>query len=160
MEERELFDPASKYRYPFTLATPNGDQQIIICIDDEVQKGSRATVEVGCKYLGMDFYGQGSDFLWIDSFVDLQRKLPEEVFLKCCLTCRHGNQCPVGSAPNELFCTKDIVINQKSDLYFYTEDDNERTARAKQYCNLCESYEPQSYNYYTYNDYWYFLHSK
>jgi len=29
----------------------------------------------------MDFYGQGSDFLWIDPFVDLQRKLPEEVFL-------------------------------------------------------------------------------
>jgi len=81
MEERELYDSAYKYQYPCTLATPNGDQQIIICINDEGKKNSRSTVEVGCKYLGMDFYGQGSDFLWIDSFVDLQRKLPEEVFL-------------------------------------------------------------------------------
>lgn len=160
MENRILYDPINRHRYPFTLATPNGDQQIIVSIDYEGNAGEQATVKVSCKYLGEVFCGQGRDFLWIDAFADLQRHLPEAVFLKCCLTCRHGNLCPVGNAPNEVFCMKDVVIKQKSDLYFYTEDNNERVTRTRQYNNQCESYEPQSDNYYTYNDYWYFLHRK
>lgn len=70
---------------------------------------------------------------------------------------KHGNLCPVGNDINELFCTKDVLITQKGDLYFYTEDDAERTKRSRQYCNLYEAYEPQTDEFYTYNDYLFFL---
>jgi hypothetical protein len=110
-----------------------------------------------CQYNSKEYCGYGDDYLWIDAFADLQRKLPEGVFLKCCLTCRHGNLCPVGNDVNEVFCTKDVLITQKSDLFFYTEDEVERAKRSKQYCGLCEDYQPQSEDFYTYNDYLCFL---
>ena len=68
-----------------------------------------------------------------------------------------GNLCPVGNAVNELFCTRDILITQKSDLYFYTEDEVERAKRSRKYCYLCEDYQPQTDNFYTYSDYFHFL---
>ena len=77
--------------------------------------------------------------------------------LTCCLTCRHGNLYPVGNDINEVFCTKDLLITQKSDLYFYTEDDDERTKRSRKYCGLCKNYQPQTDDFYTYNDYLYRL---
>ena len=86
---------------------------------------------VGCTYDGKEYWGRGNDHLWIDAFADLQKKLPEGVTIKCCLTCRHGNLCPVGNAPNEVFCTKDVLITQKSDLYFYTEDEAECEKRSR-----------------------------
>ena len=116
------------------------------------------TVNVGCTFAGKEYWGHGSDYLWIDAFADLQRQLPEGVLLKCCLTCRHGNLCPVGNDKNEVFCTKDVLITQKSDLYYYTEDDREREKRSRQYCGLCGDYQPQTDAFYTYNDYYlYFL---
>ena len=99
----------------------------------------------------------GKDFLWVDAFADLQKKLPDNVKIQCCLTCRHGNMCPVGNKPGELFCTKDVIITQKSDLFFYTEDDAERTSRSRDCTNVCEKYEEQSKDYYTYNDYLYYF---
>ena len=117
-------------------------------------------MNVGCKYNGKKYWGHGGDYLWIDAFADLQRQLPEGVFLKCCLTCRHGNLCPVGNDVNEVFCTKDVLITKKSDLYFYTEDDREREKRSKRYSDSCEDHKPQTDGFYTYNDYLYFLKKK
>ena len=65
--------------------------------------------------------------------------------------------CPVGNKPGELFCTKDVIITQKSDLFFYTEDDAERISRSRDCTNVCEKYEEQSKDYYTYNDYLYYF---
>jgi len=56
-----------------------------------------------------------------------------------------------------VFCTKDVLITQKSDLYYYTEDDREREKRSRQYCSSCEDYLPQTDDYYTYNDYLHYL---
>ena len=154
-----------QYKKTITLSTPNGKSELdahIICHDEDVysyggDKVEGPSVSVGIKYGEKEFWGHGKDFLWVDAFADLQKKLPDNVKIQCCLTCRHGNMCPVGNAPGELFCTKDIIITQKSDLFFYTEDDTERKSRSRDYTNVCEKYEEQSKDHYTYNDYLYYF---
>ena len=153
-----------QYKRQIHLATPEGDRLIdmhIICHDEDVhykQGFEKAPiVNVGIKYNGHELWGRGKDYLWVDAFADLQKQLPQDVTIKGCLTCRHGNMCPVGNKPDELFCTKDVLITQKSDLYFYTEDETEREKRSRGYTCICGEYQPQTENYYTYNDYIYQL---
>ena len=163
-KKKAWYELYRQYRYDAVLRTPNGDETVKLmvgCHEEPVYYKGRLeqppTVNVGCTFEGKEYWGHGSDYLWIDAFADLQRQLPEGVLLKCCLTCRHGNLCPVGNNVNEVFCTKDVLITQKSDLYVYTEDDKEREKRSRQYCALCEDYQPQTEEYFTYNDFWYFL---
>lgn len=163
-KKKAWYELHRQYRYDAVLQTPNGDVTVKLmvgCHEEPVYyNGSLEqpqTVNVGCTFEGKEYWGHGKDYLWIDAFADLQRQLPESVFLKCCLTCKHGNLCPVGNNTNEVYCTKDVLITQKSDLYFYTEDTAERAKRSKQYCNLCENYQPQTDEYYTYNDFLYYL---
>lgn len=144
-----------QFRYDLILGTPEGDTQVELHVG--CHEESTPAVNVGCRYNGKDYWGRGNDYLWMDAFADLHRQLPEGVSLKCCLTCRHGSLCPTGNEENELFCTKDVTINQKSDLYFYTEDRGEREKRSRQYCSVCEDFRPQSEDFYTYNDYLDFL---
>ncbi len=163
-KKKAWYELHRQYKYNIVLHTPNSDHTvplIIGCHEEPVYHNGKLKyppiVDVACKLEGNEYYGYGSDYLWIDAFADLQRKLPTDVILKCCLTCRHGNLCPVGDNNNEVFCTKDVQITQKSDLYFYTEDEDERAKRSRQYCNVCEEFQTQSDEYYTYNDYFYFL---
>ncbi len=149
-----------QYKYDAILQTPNGDNAITLIVnynEEPAYYGRNNTVAIGCNFEGNTFWGNGIDHLWIDAFANLQKQLPEGVFLKCCLTCRHGNLCPVGNKANEVFCTKDVLITQKSDLYYYTEDDREREKRSRQYCGSCDDYQPQTDGCYTYNDYLHFL---
>lgn len=163
-KKKAWYELQQQYRFDSILSTPDGDEtvQLLVSYSEEAAYVDGTLVQpplvsVGCKYRDKDYCGRGSDGLWIDAFADLQRRLPDGVCLKCCLTCRHGNLCPVGNDVNEVFCTKDVLITQKSDLFFYTEDEGERTKRLKQYCDLCTDYQPQADTYYTYNDYLYFL---
>lgn len=150
-----------QYKKTITLLTPTEKCKIdahIICHDEDVysyggDKVEGTSVSVGIKYGEKEFLGHGKDYLWTDAFADLQKKLPNNVKIQCCLTCRHGNMCPVGNTPGELFCTKDVVITQKSDLFFYTEDDAERKKRSHDCTNVCESYQEQTKEHFTYNDY-------
>lgn len=163
-KKKAWYELHRQYRYDAVLGTPNGDETVkltVSCHEEPVYvKGvlkQPPTVNVGCKYDGKAYWGHGSDYLWIDAFADFQRQLPEGVFLKCCLTCGHGNLCPAGNDVNEVFCAKDVLIAQKSDLYFITENIGERTTRSRKYCDLCEDYRPQTEDFYTYNDYLHFL---
>ena len=163
-KEKAWYELYRQYRYDAVLQTPNGDVAVKLWVGYHEEPlyykeslEQQSTVNVGCTFDDKDYWGHGSDYLWIDAFADLQRQLPEGVFLKCCLTCKHGNLCPVGNDRNKVFCTKDVLITQKSDLYFYTEDDGEREKRSRQYCGLCEDYQPQTNDFYTYNDYLYEL---
>ncbi len=153
-----------QYRYDAVLQTGVGEERVQLCVywheETVYHHGVRLeppVVLVCCTYGGRDYWGQGQDDYWIDAFADLQRQLPEGVTLKCCLTCRHGNLCPFGNELNELFCTRDLAITRKSDLYECTRDRAERERRSRPYCGLCEDYLPQSDGYYTYNDFWDFL---
>lgn len=155
-KKKAWYELHRQHRYDTVLHTPDGVEPVNLTVS-EGNLQQPPTVIVSCNYDGKEYRGYGSDYLWIDAFADLQKQLPAGVFLKCCLTCRHGNLCPVGNEFNEVFCTKDVLITQKSDLYFYTEDRDERDKRSRKYCDLCEDYQPQSDDFYTYNDYLYFL---
>ena len=116
--------------------------------------------EITLIYNGVEYSGSGSDYLWTDTFADLQTKLPENVKLACCMTCRHGNMCPYGNVENELFCTKELIITGKEDvcnLFDQTDPFEERAVASLDYCDdfICQSDE-----YYTYNDYLYQLSKK
>ena len=116
--------------------------------------------EITLLYNGIKYKGNGIDALWTDTFADLQMKLPVDVKLACCMTCRHGNMCPYGNKENELFCTKDLRISSKNDmcdLFYQTDPYEERSVTSLGYC---DDFIYQSDNYYTYNDYLYQLSKK
>lgn len=69
-------------RKEITLSTPNGDmitQARIICHDEDVyvlgKKLESPSVFVGITYGGTDLCGYGNDYLWVDAFADLQKKI-------------------------------------------------------------------------------------
>ncbi len=150
-----------QYKKTITLATENGNiklDALIFCHAEDVYsyggvKVEGTSVSVGVEYNKKVIWGNGKDYLWVDAFAALQKKLPDNVKIQCCLTCRHGNMCPVGNKPGELFCTKDVVITKKSDLFFYTENESERAKRSCDCTDICENYQEQTNEYYTYNDY-------
>ena len=159
-KKKAWYELHRQYWYNCKLRTPQGEETVqlhILCHEEAMYyQGVRSEppiVDIGCKYNDKQYWGHGKDYLWIDAFADLQRQLPDGVLLKCCLVCKHGNLCPVGNNVNEVFCTKDVLIRQKSDLLYYTEDDKERAMRSRPYCGLCENYQPQTDDFYTYNDY-------
>ncbi|MBQ9785674.1 MAG: hypothetical protein IJW29_09760 [Clostridia bacterium] len=140
-----------QYQKELTLATENGDVKVdarIHCSEEVAY-----SVSVVIQYDGKEIWGHGTDYLWTDAFASLQKELPDNVKIHCCLTCRHGNMCPVGNTPGKLFCTKDVVITQKSDLYFYTEDEAESAKRSRDCTNVCDSYQEQTEEDFVYNDY-------
>lgn len=160
--KKAWYELHKQYKKSITLATEKGNIKVdarIICHDEDVyplpggEKVEAPSVSIGVKYGEKEIWGYGKDHLWVDAFASLQKKLPDNIKIQCCLTCRHGNMCPVGNKPGELFCTKDVTITQKSDLFFYTEDETERAKRSRDYTNVCEDYQAQTNEYYTYNDY-------
>ena len=136
-----LFSSTSKVSVPIQIC----------CTDDEV--------EITINYNGAEYCATGKDYLWVDAFADLQRKLPSDIQLACCMTCRHGNMCPYGTDKNQLFCTKDVILTSKDDiieLMYYKGHDSffEREVSSIHYC---DDFVCQSDDYYTYNDYLYHL---
>ena len=112
--------------------------------------------EISLVYNNIKYRGNGTNYLWVDTFVDLQRKLPDDVKISCCMTCQHGNMCPYGNATNELYCTKDLLIKSKMDMcnLFDSVDSIDSCARRKVFSyNCCDDFVYQSDKYYTYNDF-------
>ncbi len=116
--------------------------------------------QISLIYGGVEYVGNGTDYLWTDTLADLQRKLPKNIKIACCMTCCHGNMCPYGDEENMLFCTKDLSINSKEDmirLFDETDPLRERTVASFDYC---DDFDFQCDDCYTYNDYLYWLHKK
>ena len=166
--KKAWYELHKQYKHEIMLITPNGllktDVHIVCHEEDVYYQGElekAPIVNVGIEYEGNEIWGRGKDYLWVDAFANLQKQLPEGVILKCCLTCRHGNMCPYGNMPGEIFCTKDCVITSKKDMCdLYTREllDNEKIKnRIRSYFNFCEEYQHQSWEFYTYNDYLYEL---
>ena len=76
--------------------------------------------------------------------------LKEKCTICSCLTCRHGNFCPIGDYDNEIFCAKDIVTKCVSDLYHITEDETERAKRVRTLFDVCSDFKPCSKEYFSY----------
>lgn len=163
--KKAWYELHSQLQKRITLSTPTGKTQVdmrIICHDEDVYycgegREEEPSILVGIEYEGKKIWGHGTDYLWADAFADLQKQLPDHVKLTCCLTCRHGNWCPAGNKPGEVFCTKDVIIKDKLDAFFYTVEDPKRDKRACDYTHVCEDFQAQTEDYYTYNDYLHFL---
>jgi len=86
--------------------------------------------------------------------INLQNALPSNISVACCQSCRHGNFCPYGDQDNEIFCLKDMIFNNKSEVCdFFSENRNSLNSRSRRLLEFCTDYKPISHNeYYTYND--------
>lgn len=164
--KKAWYELHKQYKYKTTLITPTGEFETdihIICHEEDMyyqgELEKAPVVDVGIEYDGKNIWGHGHDYLWVDAFADLQKQLPEDVILKICLTCRHGNMCPYGNKPGEVFCTKDLLINSKEDMcnLFDNSKEYEIENRSKNYTDNCSYYQPQSWNDFTYNDYLYWI---
>ena len=145
-----------------TLSTPDGDSICdahILYHDAEVYN-DQSNVKVRVFYDGRIIEGYGKDYFWVESFADLQKKLPDGVRLKCCLNCRHGNMCPFGNPPGQVFCTNGSVINGKDGMISYIENNPEWYKNEHFYTDVCDNFVEQTDDYYTYNDYLYRLNKK
>ena len=143
------------------LFTPNGKAMVPMEItynDSEVIANPQS--EITLLYNGMEYKGYGADHLWTDTLADLQMKLPKDVKLACCMTCRHGNMCPYGNKENQLICTKGITITSKEDMLDLFDQTDPFEERAVASFDFCEDFVYQSNDYYTYNDYFYQLSRK
>lgn len=141
-------------KYEITLLTPVGKviAPIQIVYDDE-ETTANPSSEITLFYKGSEYKGNGTDYLWTDTLADLETKLPADVRITCCMTCRHGNMCPYGNVENELFCTKDIRINSKEDMCNLFDQTNPFEERSVSSFGFCDDFAFQSDEYYTYNYY-------
>lgn len=136
-----------------TLQTPLGKVRAPLYM-----KYCEELMQLRLLYCGKEYTGQSRSFPFEEAFANLQKQLPDNVKLMCCITCRYGNFCPVGNDSNKLFCTRDIAVKKKSDLFYYTEDAEESKKRSRAFCGICGDYAPQTPGYFTYNDYLHYLH--
>ena len=143
------------------LLTPNGKTMVPIEITyDDSESIANPKSEIILLYNGIEYKGYGTNYLWTDTFADLQMKLPKDVKPACCMTCRHGNMCPYGNKENELFCTKDIIITSKDDMLDLFDQTDPFEERAVASLDFCKDFVYQNDDYYTYNDYYYQLNRK
>lgn len=89
-KKKAWYELHRQYRYDAALQTQKGEQAVkltVICHEEPVyHKGSLQqppTVNVGCTFGGKEYWGHGIDLSGVDALEDLQRQLPEGVFLKC-----------------------------------------------------------------------------
>lgn len=140
-----LIDSSNILKVPLTIKINN---------DDEIEQ----KIEISIIYNKIKYVGVGTDYLWADAFANLQTNLPKGIVIACCMTCKHGNMCPFGNEPGELFCTKNININDKNDLMnlFDNEDFYNHNSVSSEF--YCDKYTHQNTECYTYNDYLLELH--
>ncbi len=122
-------------------------------MEDEVDDVDPQKISVAIKYEGKDYWGRGKDCSGQEAMADLQNQLPDDVVLKCCLSCRHGNCSPFSNAFDLIYCMKDMVIKNKMDLCDYTTDAGEENKRRRHYTDLCEDWKEQRDDIYVYSDY-------
>lgn len=116
-------------------------------------------VEIRLIYHNEEYIGKGKDYTFEDAFADLQFKLPTNVKIACCIACKHGNFCPYGNFPREMYCLKNYKYNSKKELeYLFEKSINDKD---KVLCDsYCGNFENQTDAFYTYNDYLYYLKRK
>ena len=121
--------------------------------------------EITLIFDGKEYKGQGTDYLLVDTYADLQKKLPDGVKIACCMTCRHGNMCPYGTGIHEIFCTEGIEIKliSKDDMYDFCNlfSDHEWYSKHEVLAyNCCDKFVYLSDDDFTYNDFLYRLNEK
>lgn len=124
---------------------------------DDSEDSADSDVKIRLTYNNTQYQGTGNDYLWEDAFTDLQNKLPDNIKLACCMTCRHGNMCPYGNAEKLLFCTKGLKFSDKGDLCDLFDQTDLLEKRSVASIGFCDDFVYHSDDFYTYNDYLYRL---
>ncbi len=151
------------YLYNMHLDTPDGPAESELTIVYHTEpldyKGEIIEppfVQAMLEYKGEKYITQGKNALWLDAIADIQKKLPEGVKLKGCFNCRHGNECPLGTCPGTVYCTKGLTVRNEQDVTdIITASTEEKLI--KRIDGLCRDYLPLSGDYYTYNSYLTFM---
>ena len=147
------------------LDTPNGEcdaeLRIVYHTENACTQGNAPIISVGITQGNQEFRGYSKSSTPEIAYANLQKSLPAGVFLKCCLTCRHGNMCPY-SNDDAVYFTNDYTVTSKDDVCnlidrIVKQDFGELDARQRDYGDFCESYLPQDDAHYTYNDYSYYI---
>ena len=140
-----------------SLHTPAGKTVVPMEI---VHHDSTSELEIGIAYHHVQYIGNGRIDYIADALANLQSKLPDDVKLCCCMTCRHGNMCPYSAGEEELYCTKDLSINSKEDicnLFDSIKSDFDRIVSA---FSSCDDFVYQNQGFYTYNTFLYYLEQR
>jgi len=150
------------YRRQVTLDTPAGPitEKLEIRVHEEdvyrpkIGRIPAPSVNALIHLNGNQFMGDGKDdFLWIDAVADLQKKLPEGVSIRSCLSCRYGNLCPYGNATEQIFCLKGLEVSGKMDVCDVFDQDGVMNNRQKNYFDCCEDWACHTCERYCYNDF-------
>ena len=80
-----------------SLLSPKGKTTAPVRIYYDDNDVADTSVEINLTYNNTLYQGNGIDYLWGDAFADLQKKLPDDIKIACCMTCHHGNMCPYGN---------------------------------------------------------------
>ena len=142
-----------KYQsYTLSIDTPDG---AICCavqrkVDNENENAMQVTIAVAIQGQERLFVAERTE----DALIEFAKSLPEDWCIQSCLSCRYGHFCPVGNADNEIFCVTDVEPKAPCDLRDVTENAEEASKRSRNLFHLCGQYQPQSDDYWTYNDYY------
>jgi len=142
-----------------TLLTSAGTEYAPMKLTSEYNETEDVTVyEITLTYSGQSYSVQGDNFSFTQAFVSLEKSLAEDVKIASCLTCRHGNLCPYSGGDDEVFCTKDLIIRDKTDMCnLFNSEDDQCASRLVRPFDYCGNFVRQSDDYYTYNDFLYYL---
>ena len=84
----------------------------------------------------------------------LQQELPNNITIACCQSCQHGNFNPFGDLENEVFCLKEIALQNRDNVVkIFAEQDISLRTRSRKLLDFCKDYKPICADEkYTYND--------
>ena len=93
---------------------------------------------------------------------DLQKQLPNNMQIVCCLTCKHGTFCPYGNAENEIFCLIHHSPKDKMDVaaIFSAWAQRKVELQKNELLYWCDMYSKISENDYSYTDWHYYLDNR
>ncbi len=137
--------------YTLPIHTPNGMLEVLVRHRIVDEDGPNMWVSICAVLQGrtMCFDAETT----AEALIQFDKALPSGWHIKCCLSCRYGNFCPVGNADCQLFCVTEFEPKEIRDLWYVTENDAERCKRSRNFFHLCDRYMPQSSHYFTYSDY-------
>ena len=129
------------------LQTPDGE----VSVELWIESADLMCAQVRMVYAGAEYKGRGrigsADAQYL---ANLQKQLPQGVYLKGCVSCRHGNVCPCGAADFEISCTKGSIVRHKGDLIDLMEDWDVWLQRERTFFHRCEDWclvDAEDYNY-------------
>lgn len=137
----------------FTILTQEGERTakgtvfISVPQDREYPKA-----EIRLTFDGKTYVGRGTDEFYARPAAQIREQLPEGIEIACCMTCRYGNECIYGNIPEEYYCFRDVSLTAKEDLIPYSVPE-ELNRRLRDFAYYCPDWQPQSPDYYTYNEF-------